>query len=78
MTLVTSRVCRLNGCLRQGQYPVGEGVTDLGLQADKGDLDGDGLRNAVEVNVHGTDPAVDTDGDGLGDKVELDLELVQR
>ncbi|MDA9556540.1 hypothetical protein N9R79_03420 [Vibrio sp.] len=39
-----------------------------------GDVDGDGLTNAQEVNDYGSDPtAVDTDGDGLFDNVEVSL-----
>ncbi len=37
-----------------------------------GDLDGDGLKNGVEVNLLGTDPGnADTDGDGVSDGEEV-------
>lgn len=41
---------------------------------DVADTDGDGLPDADETNVHGTDPAnPDTDGDGLNDGEEVNL-----
>ena len=40
--------------------------------ADNPDLDGDGITNDDEVNIHGTDPNnPDTDGDGVNDGVEV-------
>jgi hypothetical protein len=36
------------------------------------DRDGDGILDAVEANVYGTDPGlVDTDGDGISDPDEI-------
>ena len=51
-------------------------VDDLdggGLVPDgSGDEDGDGLTDADEAFIHGTDPCVfDTDGDGFSDGVEV-------
>jgi hypothetical protein len=38
------------------------------------DTDGDGLIDAAEVNIHGTDPLdADSDGDGLGDGAEVNV-----
>jgi len=50
------------------------GIFDLTIQdtTTSNDLDGDGLTNADEVNLHGTDPEnADTDGDGLPDGLEV-------
>ncbi|MBT7852161.1 MAG: hypothetical protein HN675_02475, partial [Opitutae bacterium] len=57
------------------EIPVGSSETVPDLYADtSGDLDGDGLRNAAETNIHGTNPLkADTDSDGINDKQELAL-----
>jgi hypothetical protein len=45
----------------------GDGVGDA-----CSDLDGDGLSDALEINVYNTDPLLsDTDGDGVSDGLEL-------
>ena len=45
----------------------GDGVGDA-----CSDTDGDGLSDALEINVYGTDPlAADTDEDGVNDGLEL-------
>ena len=50
----------------QGDFN-GDGVGDA-----CSDSDGDGLSDALEVNVYGTDPGLaDTDGDGVSDALEL-------
>ena len=65
-----------------GNYSVGITVTDSGdpaLQAESSfnlivavDTDGDGLSDADEVNIYGTDPLLaDTDGDFFGDGFEV-------
>lgn len=46
--------------------------SDVTPDADAVDSDGDGLTDAEETNVHGTDPTLwDTDGDGVGDGDEI-------
>ncbi|MDE0820788.1 MAG: hypothetical protein OSA95_06685, partial [Opitutales bacterium] len=59
----------------KNEVPVGASETVPGVYADtSGDLDGDGLRNAAETNIYGTDPSkADTDADGINDKEELSL-----
>ncbi len=49
-----------------------EEESDLGTSKVDFDSDGDGLSDAAEINVWGTDPTVkDTDGDGFADGWEV-------
>lgn len=46
-----------------------------GIRDDLEDYDGDGLNNAVEINVYGTDPyCKDTDNDGIADNAESEYD----
>ena len=54
------------------ESPFDVALTGRGVPA--GDSDGDGLSDADEVNLHGTNPNLfDTDGDQIGDGTEVNL-----
>ena len=61
--------------LNKNEIPVGEGLSVLGLLVDTtDDSDGDGLSDAEESHIHGTNPSkFDTDSDGTSDALELSL-----
>lgn len=51
-------------------------VLSVTQNGNNGDIDGDGLTNAEEMNIYGTNPLIaDTDGDGIADGWEVQYNL---
>jgi hypothetical protein len=63
--------------ITESDDPDGDGLTvaqelAAGSSSQSADTDGDGLGDYVEVNTHGTNPALaDSDSDGMSDAMEL-------
>jgi len=59
-----------------GPYPIGGEAGSFDRFPSATDLDGDGLSDWSETNIHGTDPhRADTDGDGVSDGIEVAVGL---
>lgn len=61
-----------NGYSIDYTYDAMGNVLSLIQSGNNGDIDGDGLTNAEEMNIYGTNPLIaDTDGDGIADGWEV-------